>query len=339
MHPNDDFLSAPELDYDGFRAAMRDDWGWFTPAHETNIFASKVRTRRVFGFAAVDLICNASRLERTELDIRRDNMEYYFVTVQDTGESTIIHNDRVVNITAGDVILLDSTRPVTFISPAQDSAQWLGLQVPRQSLASHLGFEPQGGACGPRQAQASRLLCQLALDLVGNAEPAFASTDKFMHLVVYDLLGALFAPPAPLGSRHNDKLFMRVCSIIKDRFADPDISPREVAAEAGISLRYLQKLFTARGSTCGHHICSARLDHAARLIERRALMKTGQPLSDIAYACGFRDYTHFARGFRRRFGTAPGAVGAGATGNDSAPVRAGCTPHSLRSHTHPPDGP
>lgn len=339
MRPNDDFLSAPELDYDGFRSAMREDWGWFTPARETNIFASKVRTRRVFGFAAVDLTCSATRLERTELDIRRDNMEYYFVTVQDTGESIIIHNDRVVNITAGDVVLLDSTKPVTFISRAQDSARWLGVQVPRQKLASHLGFEPQGGVCGPRQAQASRLLCQLALDPISDAEPAFASTDQFMHLVVYDLLGALFAPPAPLGSRHNDKLFMRVCGIIKDRFADPDISPREVAAEAGISLRYLQKLFTVRGSTCGHHICSARLDHAARLIERRALMKTGQPLSDIAYACGFRDYTHFARGFRRRFGTAPGAVGAGATGNDSARVRAGCTPHSLRSQPQSPDDP
>jgi AraC family transcriptional regulator, positive regulator of tynA and feaB len=339
MHPDDDFLSAPELDYDGFRSAMREDWGWFTPARETNIFASKVRTRRVFGFAAVDLTCSAARLERTELDIRRDNMEYYFVTVQDVGESIIIHNDRVVNITAGDVVLLDSTRPVTFISPAQDSAQWLGLQVPRQKLASHLGFEPQGGVCGPRQAQASRLLCQLALDPVSEAGPALASTDKFMHLVVYDLLGALFAPPAPLGSRHNDKLFMRVCGIIKDRFADPDISPREVAAEAGISLRYLQKLFTVRGSTCGHQICSARLDHAAHLIERRALMKTGQPLSDIAYACGFRDYTHFARGFRRRFGTAPGAVGAGATGNDSTRVRAGCTPHSRRSQPQSPDDP
>ena len=37
----------------------------------------------------------------------------------------------------------------------------------------------------------------------------------YMRLVVYDLLGALFAPPAPLGSRHNDKLFRRVCGIIK----------------------------------------------------------------------------------------------------------------------------
>jgi AraC-like DNA-binding protein len=322
MHPNDDFLSAPELDYDGFRAAMREDWGWFTPARETNIFASKVRTRRVFGFAAVDLTCNATRLERTELDIRRDNMEYYFLTVQDTGESIISHNDRVVNITAGDVVLLDSTRPVTFISPARDSAQWLGLQVPRQNLTSHLGFEPQGGVCGPRQVQASRLLCQLALDLVSDAEPALASTDRFMHLVVYDLLGALFAPPARVGSRHNDKLFARACGLIEERFADPNISPREVAAETGISLRYLQKLFTVRGSTCGHYISSLRLDRAAHLIKRRALMKTGQPLSDIAYDCGFRDYTHFARGFRQRFGSTPGAVGAGDAGNDKARVGA-----------------
>jgi hypothetical protein len=38
MHPNDDFLSAPELDYDGFRAAMREDWGWFSPVLEVNVF-------------------------------------------------------------------------------------------------------------------------------------------------------------------------------------------------------------------------------------------------------------------------------------------------------------
>jgi AraC-like DNA-binding protein len=34
-------------------------------------------------------------------------------------------------------------------------------------------------------------------------------------------------------------------------------------------------------------------------------------LSEIAYACGFRDYTHFARRFRHRFGHVPGAHSAG----------------------------
>jgi AraC family transcriptional regulator, positive regulator of tynA and feaB len=321
LYPNDDFLRAPKLDYDGFRAALREDFGWFSPSLEAGIFAAKVHTRRVFGFAAVDLATNATRMDRTELDIRHDDREHYYVTVQVAGESTIIHNGQVLNAAAGDVVLLDSTRPVTFV-PAPQHRQWLALQLPRQKLVSHLGFEPQAGACGRQQRQAARLLGQLALDPVGAAEPAFASADRFMHLAVYDLLGALFAPPAPLGSRHTDKLFARVCGVIKDRFADPDICPREVAAEMGISLRYLQTLFTVRGSTCSHYISSLRLDHAAHLIERRALIETGQPLSDIAYACGYRDYTHFARGFRQRFGTTPRAVGVSATDNGDARVRA-----------------
>jgi AraC-like DNA-binding protein len=130
----------------------------------------------------------------------------------------------------------------------------------------------------------------------------------YLRLAIYDLLGALFAPSdATPVSFHTDRLFARVCSIVKARFTDPDLGPCEVAAEAGISLRYLQKLFTARGSTCGQYISSIRLENAARLLQRCASMKTGQPLGGIAYACGFRDYTHFARGFRRRFGCAPGA--------------------------------
>ena len=320
VQPNDDFLSAPELDYDGFVAAMHESFGCFSYARGTNTFAGRVRPRRVFGFAAVDLAYDVVRGGRTKLDIRRDDREYYFVAAQLTGKSTIIQNDRVVNAAAGELVLLDSRRPVTFVGVRQ--AQWLGLQLPRQNLVSHLGFEPQGGTCARGQGQAARILSQLALDPVGNVEPAVASADDYMRLVIYDLLGALFAPPAPLCSRHTDKLFARVCGIIKDRFADPSISPSEVAAEMGISLRYLQSLFTDRGSTCSHYISSLRLDHAAHLIERRASMKTGQPLAEIAYACGFRDYTHFARGFRRRFGTRPGGVGAGAAGNGNARVPA-----------------
>ena len=191
MHPNDDLLSAPELDYEGFRAALREDWGCFSPARE---FVSKVRARRVFGLVALDLTCNAARVERTKLDVRRDDMEYYFVVAQLTGGSTIIQNDRVVNAAAGELVLLDSTRPVKFAGVHQ--AQWLGLQLPRQNLVSHLGFEPQGGTCGRGQGQAARILSQLALDPVGNVEPAVASADDYMRLVVYHLLGALFASPA-----------------------------------------------------------------------------------------------------------------------------------------------
>jgi CheY-like chemotaxis protein len=35
------------------------------------------------------------------------------------------------------------------------------------------------------------------------------------------------------------------------------------------------------------------------------LIKSGEPLSEIAFACGYRDYSNFARAFRQRFGHAP----------------------------------
>jgi len=312
MHRSDDFLNAAELDYDGFKDLLRKDWGRYTPtAIEPEAFTGRVRARSVCGFLAMDLTCNAYSIERTVRDVRLDDMEHYYAALQVAGGSTIVQNDRVIKIGAGDVVLVDSARPVTFAAAAgHHYAQWLCLQLPRRTLMSHLGFEPRYLSCGRRQTQAARLLHQLALDQISDAESMSMPADAYMRLAVFDLLGALFAPsdPAP-ASRHSDKLFARVCGVIKARFADPDIAPREVAAEAGISLRYLQKLFTARGSTCSHYISSLRLEHAARLIERRGLMKSGQPLSEIAYACGFRDYTHFARGFRQRFGRTPGAVG------------------------------
>jgi AraC-like DNA-binding protein len=144
------------------------------------------------------------------------------------------------------------------------------------------------------------------------------SANAYMRLAFYDLLGALFAPSDPEdASLHTDKLFARICDIIKDRFADPDFGPCEAAVEAGISLRYLQKLFTARNSTCSHFIYSVRLDHAVRLLERRSFLKTSQPISEIAYVSGFGDYTNFNRKFRRRFGHTPGSH----SGDDAEPGR------------------
>jgi AraC-like DNA-binding protein len=207
----------------------------------------------------------------------------------------------------GDVVLVDAARPSTFFAGDPDrSCGSVALNLPRQSLISHLGFEPRGGVYRRRGTTAGRLL----LDLIRNSAteaPASTLADSYMRLAVYDLVGALFAPADPLPSRHAENLFRRVQAVITDSFADPDFGPCEAAERAGISLRYLQKLFTQHGSTCSEFIYSLRLDHAARLLNRRATLIEGQPLSEIAYACGFRDYTHFARKFRQRFGHAPGA--------------------------------
>jgi AraC family transcriptional activator of tynA and feaB len=311
MNVSSDFGTGPELDFELWKVTLRTLCGRYNPEGvDPTGFAGSVRPANIWGFAAVDLSCNAHRIERTYHDVRLDSTDHFGAIFQLAGRSTLLHNDRVTDLAVGDIALVDSTLPVTYVSENR-SGRWLGLNLSRRSLVSHLGFEPEGGLLQRGETVASRLLFRLMRDAADERDLSYAATEPHMQLVVYDLLGALFAgADLPSTSSHSDKVFMRACGIIKAHFADPNIGPGEIAAEAGISLRYLQKLFTVRGSTCSHLIQSLRLDRAAQLIRHRASMRTGQPLSVIAYGCGFRDYTSFSRAFRRRFGHPPGSTGA-----------------------------
>jgi AraC family transcriptional regulator, positive regulator of tynA and feaB len=317
MPQRDGIADTPRLDFDAWSALCCDRigggrvevtapkafGGWMHPTYVSGIETAAVKIQ--WESAAGDPGCHTHRLVRTSRDVRRDGSDHYLILFQVAGQTVISQFDRATPLTVGDVALIDAARPVTYLS-CQGGTQWLSLRLPRKSVFSHFGFEPKGGL-GRREARAGGVLFDLIRD--ADNDSAFSPpSDSYMQLAVYDLVGALFAPsdPRPV-SRHADKLFARICGVIKDGFSDPDFGPVEVAAEAGISLRYLQKLFTERGSTCSAFIYSRRLDHAAHLLHRRALLRTGQPLSEIAYACGFRDYAHFARKFRHRFGYPPGA--------------------------------
>jgi AraC-like DNA-binding protein len=305
MYPSPDLLSTPALNYEQWREMLRPNWGLYTP-DDPNGFAGRVRSRRICGFNASDISNNVRRCERSQKDVRLDHVDHYYALFQIAGRSTIIQNDQGATLIPGDVTFIDSARPVTYLNDGDE--QWLSLQLPRRPLVSHLGSEPQAGLRGSPGMRAGRLLNELIRDSAEDDSLMSATADSYMQLAVYDLLGALFAPSNPVpASLHNDKLFRRVCNIIKDRFVDPDFGPCEVALEARISLRYLQKLFSQRSSTCSEFIYSLRLDHAARLLHRRRLLGTGQPISEVAYTCGFRDYTNFARKFRHRFGHSPAA--------------------------------
>src|SRR3984893_7102029 len=309
MHRSGDSIGEPELNYETWRVVLRSLSGRYNPEGiEPSVFAGWVRPVSVCGFTALDIGANALRIERTGRDVRLDGVEHYSAVFQVAGRSAISQNDQVASLALGDVALIDASRPWTYLS-SDGNTQWncLSIQLPRQSLVSHLGFEPQGGIC-----RRGTLAGHLLLDIFRNADnaerTACASADPYMRLAIYVLVGALFAPSDPWPtSRHADRLFARIRNVVMDRFTDPYLRPRDVAAELGISVRYLQKLFTLRGSTCSDFIQSLRLDHAVRLLHRRALTKASQPLSEIAYTCGFRDYSYFAQQFRRRFGHAPSA--------------------------------
>jgi AraC family transcriptional regulator, positive regulator of tynA and feaB len=305
----DDDHSDPVTDFDTWRALFRT----YTPGeyslgkNRNDPFAGSVRMRCVSGLKAVEVRSNNYCFERTLRDTRHDEVDHFAFVISVSGHATLSQNDREMKVVAGDCTLINSRRPFSYAVTEQQVFQSVALAVPRRLLTSTIGFELQSAASWHSDTLAGRLLSRLIRDAQGH-DPTTPAAEHHMQLAICDLLGALMASNDLLTySSHKEKMFAHIRDIVKHHFTDPEFGPRDVAVEAGISLRYLQQFFSARGTTCSLFIQSLRLEHAARLVRRRNLTRSGQPFTDIAHLSGFREYSHFGRMFRHHFGHSPGA--------------------------------
>jgi AraC family transcriptional regulator, positive regulator of tynA and feaB len=252
-----------QLDFEAWRASLLFSLGvqYTLECAEPDAFTGWARPLNMFGVSALDVACNKNRMERTQRDIRLDGVDFYGVLFQMVGRSLATQNGQTIHLAEGDVALLDKTRPASYVYG--EGARVLYIPFPRWPLISHLGFEPRGGSYKRAGTPAARLLYEFVFNSLKADDAQLSPADFHMQHAIYSLVGALFVPDSWCGSRPTDRLFVRIREIIRDRLADPDFGPQELAADAGISLRYVHKLFTERGFSCREFIYSGRLDHAA----------------------------------------------------------------------------
>lgn len=309
MRAHFEFEISPTPQLDTWRVEVCSSGKAQSEAAKREAITSGVTFTLLCGLTAVDVdTAPFASAKRTWRDTRRDNVDDYKMIFQLSGHSFLRQDDITTAMQPGDLGLVDLTRPIDFIK-GDSGGRLVGLHLPRQSLIAHLGFQPQGGRCWSGQdALPARLLQRLLVDAIADDSTIAGDAEYFLQLAIYNLVGSLFGKnDLPRHFSQNDKLFLRLCAIIKHHFADPDIGPADVAAEAGISLRYLQKIFAMRDTTSGRFLKTLRLNHAATLLGNRRGTIAQPCLTEIAISCGYRDYAHFARDFRARYGQAPGA--------------------------------
>src|SRR5258708_34168342 len=115
MHQSDDILSPSQLDYDAWREMLRSMCGRYNPEGvEPDAFAGWVRPVSVCGFTALNIGCNAHRVERTCRDARLDGVDHYFAVFQAGGQSAMTHNDQAVRLAVRDVPFVDAAHSGTY---------------------------------------------------------------------------------------------------------------------------------------------------------------------------------------------------------------------------------
>ena len=305
MWPRFDFTNVPQRTYEEWGDALR-TYPWGTPkVLEPKTFTTCRSSLSTYGFelGATKHECgprHAYSVSREYEDIRVDKVDHYHLLFQAAGSATVIQNDQASELAPGDSVLVDAGRPSLLVN---NGGTQFDLVLPRQPLMAHVGLELHGCLRSPRGMHAGRALRHLIFDADEGRDLSDWAKNQ-MQRVIYELVAVLFEPKFNQVSA-PDAVFKRVCDIIRDSHADPNLTPHVVATEARMSLRKLQALFTSRGLTCTEYIHSIRLERACLLMRRRKFLRTKELLSQISYSCGYRDHNYFSRVFQRKFAQSP----------------------------------
>lgn len=83
---------------------------------------------------------------------------------------------------------------------------------------------------------------------------------------------------------------------IAAQFTDPELTPARLAQQLGVSLRRLQRTFSAAGTTIEREIRSARVDHAISLLSDEAYDRLN--IAEVAGYAGFSGTASLSRALR-----------------------------------------
>lgn len=104
--------------------------------------------------------------------------------------------------------------------------------------------------------------------------------------------------PAPV--RAPSPALARALALMEETVEEP-LSCPEIAAEVGLSLRQLERLFRAEmGASPKAHYRALRLTRAQNLLQQTTLS-----VAEVATSAGFPSFAHFARTYKAHFGVPP----------------------------------
>lgn len=100
---------------------------------------------------------------------------------------------------------------------------------------------------------------------------------------------------------NNDALMERIMKVINEHLSDPDFNVETLTKDVGISRAQLhRKMKEMTGISTSEFIRNLRLEQAAQLIREGKIN-----ITQVAFAVGFNNQTHFSTIFKKHFGMTP----------------------------------
>jgi AraC-like DNA-binding protein len=245
-------------------------------------------------------------LTRSASRIAAAREEHCLIVVQGRGRTRAEQDGRQFVLETGDLALFDGARP--YFARLERGFHHFVLKLPRDELRRRLGpLETVTAARISGKRGVGRLASMFIRELPNELDLLNEESAQRVASTCIDLVAAALASQMPnsrpgASSTRVTQLF-RAKAYIAANLQSERLTPSVVAGVLGITPRYLADLFVEERTSVARHIWMLRLERCKAALSDSTLIH--RSISEIAYAWGFNDMSHFSRFFREHVGVSP----------------------------------
>jgi AraC family transcriptional regulator, positive regulator of tynA and feaB len=248
---------------------------------------------------------------RDRAELQDSPTECIYANYVMSGELDVQQGGQDLTAKPGDLIIYESRLPVVTKEKSTGSFESLSFRIDRTQFAR---FERADALLSCSLISAENMIAPLTGCLsylsesllaipLGEAASLFQIFGSLLPVAVLAIANADEASQQNLTPR---TLTRQLQEYVEAKLSSPDLSPRSAAAELGVSVRYVHKLFAEKGTTFCSYVTSKRLDCVRRDLAADALRH--EPIYAIAARWGLNDPSAFNRIFKEKFGMTPGRM-------------------------------
>ncbi len=256
-----------------------------------------------FTIARIKVANGRVQVLRAAAEIASDTEHRYTLNLPISGSVELDQFGREAHCSAGSLIMMSGSEKLALRKSADNNA--LLILLPQDFVEARIVKTEEKCARETDVGGMRRLVFSTAAAL--QEEAATLTPDELEKSISVVSELALLALGQLADARSSDSPvraanLTRVKRIIRARCDNPDLTLDDIAAECGLSLRYLHLLFQVDSTTFREYIIHERLHRARQLLETSPGTTS---ITDIALAVGFCNLSHFSTAFRRLFAMAP----------------------------------
>jgi AraC-like DNA-binding protein len=216
---------------------------------------------------------------------------------------------RLRALRSGEVLVASSVDALDI--RGESGVRLIGMTLPAHLLVPRFVARERlrGGLLKAHGGGVAGLLCELLIGLMspGRAIPgAGALTDAVGGLISATLEDCWAGEDSDAGERLGRARMESIGQYLRRHFADPELSPGDVAQAIGVSRRYLHKLYANENRSFRQELIGLRIEACLKAFADTR--QAGKTIADIAFASGYTDISQFNRHFRRLKNATPTSV-------------------------------